>query len=135
VEVGAHEGAAPGPNGTPGGLAVAWGAAAGEPELAARVLDAPPDVVLGAGADLDLSAEREVLSAAAERGGPVTVLMPLSEPPIEDVLGFLRELRSIAPRVVLVPLTKEASGWRSTPADAVWRRALGQVDGVEAHEG
>lgn len=117
------------------GLAVAWGAAAAEPESAARALDDIPETVLGAGTDLDLAAERAVLSAAAARGGPVTVLMPLSEPPIEDVLGFLRELRSVAPQVTLVSVDRVDEGWRMTTPDDAWRRALDRVRGVEAHEG
>lgn len=117
------------------GLAVAWGAAAADPELAARALGAPPDAILGAGTDLDLAAEQAVLSAAAERGGPVAVLMPLTEPPIEDVLGFLRELRSVAPRVMLVPLEPAQEGWRAAQANEGWTRALARVRGVEAHGG
>ena len=116
------------------GLVVAWGSAATDLAGAAAALDLEAAAVRSAGADLDLSAERAVLEEAARVGGPVTVLMPLAEPPIEDVLGFLRELRSVAPRVTVVALAREGEAWRASGPDAVWRKALTRVQGVEAAE-
>lgn len=121
------------PSTSNGGLVVAWGAAADDPEGAARALGALPERVLTAGASADLEAERSVLAAAAEWAGPVRVLMPLSEPPVEDVLGFLRELRAVVPRVVIVPLEPHGAGWRAAPVDAIWQKALAKVRGMEVH--
>lgn len=115
-------------------LVVAWGSAAAQLGRAARALGLEEDGVLTAGADLDLSAEEAVLEEAASRKGPVRVLIPLTEPPIEDVLTFLRELRSVAPIVTVVPLTAEGGEWRPARADSIWSKALGRVRGVTAEE-
>lgn len=115
-------------------LTVAWGMAAADLEAVSMAFGAEPSSVMSAGADLDLSAERRVLSAAAEEGGPVTVLMPMAEPPVEDVLGFLRELRSVSPRVEIVPLKRSNGQWRTSSTDSSWSKALARVRGVEVRK-
>lgn len=113
-------------------MVVLWGAAAADRERALGALPHPPDLILTAGADLDLEAEQRALERAAERGGPVQVLIPLTEPPIEDVLGFLRELRAVTSEVLVVAIQKDGEGWQTTTVDDVWTRALTRVRGVEA---
>lgn len=115
-------------------LAVAWGAAAADPHRTATTAGLTPDQAVGAGASLDLSAEERALQAAARHGGPVVVLMPEDEPPIEDVLSFLRELRTVAPRVFLRPVRTSGGHppcWETTDPPAPWLRALRRIDGVE----
>ena len=111
-------------------LTVAWGAAATDRNAAAAALNPVPTEVLSAGADLNLEAEEVVLSTAAENRRAVQILMPLSEPPIEDVLSFLRELKVVAPAVDIVPLERIDGRWRHAPIDGIWRRALDRVQGI-----
>ncbi len=118
--------------GVPAGLAVTWGRAAESPSLVASALGLDPDTAVGAGLDFDLSAERAALAAAAAHEGPVTVLVPADEPPVEDVLAFLRELGLVARDLTVVGLEPGPEGWRARPLDPGWARAVARLDGVKA---
>lgn len=121
------------PSITPG-LVIAWGAAAGaEPEALEEVVPMPAGTEkLGVGLDLDLDAEQAALTRAAALAAPALVLMPLDEPPVEDVLAFLRELRSVTPVVQVLGVESSPGGWTGAPLDPGWRKALARLEGVEA---
>ncbi|MBX2810978.1 MAG: DUF2868 domain-containing protein [Myxococcales bacterium] len=111
-------------------LTVVWGSAAADRQAAAAALMPPPQEVMSAGADLDLSAERKVLEHAANQQQSVQVLIPLTEPPVEDVLSFLRELVAVAPAVDIVPIERRENTWHHATIDNLWTRALARVQGV-----
>lgn len=113
-------------------LCVAWGEAAREPETVAEAIGAPAEATrAGAGFELDLDAEAAVLEQAATLGGSVLVAMPAGEPPIEDVLAFLRELRTVTPSVHVTSVDQTDAGWQRVPFGPGWQSALRKVEGVE----
>jgi hypothetical protein len=114
-------------------MAVVWGAASVEPTSVAESAGLRVSTAWGAGANLDLSAEERALREAASHSGPVMLLVPSDEPPVEDVLGFLRELSAVAPRVRVGLLDRNDGAWRMAPVTPSWRRALQKIRGVEVH--
>lgn len=112
-------------------LVIAWGAAAAGPARAAAAAGLPNAMALGAGAGLSLDAERRALEVAVAHPGAVLVLIPRNEPPIEDVLSFLRELETVRKQVAVGLLEPDGeAGWVTVSPDGPWSKVLSRL-GVE----
>jgi hypothetical protein len=95
-----------------------------------------PDVPMHpAGGAASLEADRELRSrlAASSPELPLALLVKAWEPPLLDLLDFLRDLRGSLPRgreLWVFPLDLDASGTPLPPAPsrlAVWQRRLAQL--------
>ena len=118
---------------TPLSSAIGWGEAGDEVD-ALHGLIAPADLSWhAAGCALDVHADDAVVAAVAGAGGGVAVLMPSTEPPTQEVLGFVRALTHVTAPVSLTMIERTAAGgWQQAPFTEHWQQALAQLPGVQA---
>jgi hypothetical protein len=82
---------------------------------------------LAAGCSIDVEADDKVLAEAAAHQGPVTVLIPLAEPPVHEVLAFLRGLIELTPQVNVQIIDASAGNWQAVPLNDHWHQALASL--------
>jgi len=115
-------------------VVIAWAGAAGDHARGrawlAAVTGAEPAAWLEAGGARPVADDRASIATAAATDAPLVILVKAWEPPMAEVLDFLRDLRAAAGEarpVSVVPLALAADG-TPTGAEArhqdVWRRAL-----------
>jgi hypothetical protein len=116
---------------------IAWAGAGGDPDAArgwvGQYTGAEPAAWQAAGGAHPLADDRAAIAAAAGADRPVVLLVKAWEPPLAEVLDFLRALRRAlgeGPAVVVVPVGADASDRPTAPQPRhrdVWRRAVATV--------
>jgi hypothetical protein len=118
---------------------IAWAGAGGDPDAArgwvGQHTGAEPAAWQAAGGAHPLADDRAAIAAAAAAGAdrPAVLLVKAWEPPLAEVLDFLRALRRAlgeGPAVVVVPVGADASDRPTAPQPRhrdVWRRAVATV--------
>jgi len=116
---------------------ISWAGAGDEPDTArawvARHTGAQPAAWQAAGGAHPLADDRAAIAATAGADRPAVLLVKAWEPPLAEVLDFLRELRRAmgdGTPIVVVPVGADADGRATAPQPRhrdIWRRAVATV--------
>ena len=109
-------------------IGVAWGEA-GEAIDSVRQL-APDLQWLSAGCAVDVAVDDTLLAELAAQQQPVTMYIADSEPPVHEVLAFIRHLIQLIPAVTVQMIHDDGTTWRRTQLNEHWQAIRDDIPGL-----